>query len=141
MLKARKKGFVCHQCQKWIPITRLMGTHHRNHCPFCLYSLHVSLPCHGSMVPIGLTFKKEGKDKYGRVRQGELMVIHHCQTCQAVSINRLAADDDPTKVQALFDHSLKLEKEILDLLLTEGIVILQEKDRPEMMTQLYGKAI
>jgi hypothetical protein len=91
------------------------------------------------MLPLGLTFKKEGKDKYGQRRQGEIMLIHYCQKCREFSINRLAADDDSTSVLKIFNQSLLLEKEVLDSIANEGIVLLTAKDRPEIQTQLFGK--
>ncbi|MFH1840768.1 MAG: RNHCP domain-containing protein [Candidatus Shapirobacteria bacterium] len=134
---AHKKGFTCHQCQRWVAINKLMGTRYRNHCPFCLFSQHIKLPCHGLMKPLALTFKKEGEDKYGQPRQGELMLVHQCQKCFLTSINRLAADDDPQEVLRLFDRSLKSEE--ISFLKEEGVLPLKEEDRGQVMTQLFGK--
>jgi hypothetical protein len=52
------------------------------------------------MAPVGLTLKKS-RDKYARHTQGELMLVHRCQACGDLSINRIAADDDPQKVDRL----------------------------------------
>ena len=93
------------------------------------------------MLPLGLTFKKEGKDKCGRRRQGEMMLIHQCQKCLGLSLNRLAADDAPASVLKIFNQSLLLEKEVLDSVANEGIVLLTAKDRPEIQTQLFGKVV
>ena len=74
------KKFKCQNCSKDIKINLQMGTKNRNHCPNCLFSLHVdekpgdrSSLCYKLMEPIGLTFKKEGYDKYGKEKIGELM--------------------------------------------------------------------
>lgn len=91
------------------------------------------------MEPIGLTFKHEGTDKYGQPRQGELMLIHRCQTCDRFSINRLAADDNPTEIKAVFEKSLKSGTELTEKIAQENIALLSEKDRPEVETQLFGK--
>ncbi len=88
-------GFYCCHCNQWIPFTDFMGTKHRNHCPLCLWSKNVDyeIPgdrasqCQAGMQLIGLTFKHEGVDKYGKVRQGELMIVHECTGCKKFSIN------------------------------------------------------
>lgn len=124
-----------------------MGTLHRNQCPFCLWSKHVDLKvsgdrksaCLGAMEPIGLTFKEEGVDKYGHPRQGEVMIIHHCLECNKYSINRIAADDDPQTILAVFEKSLTLPQEIKDEIKNQNIRLLDDKDREEIRTQLLGK--
>ena len=139
--------FICSHCGKKVSYKRIIGTEHRNHCPFCLWSQHEDLEisgdrksnCHGPMKPIGLTFKKEGFDKYGNPRQGELMVIHQCQECGQISINRLAADDDTQMVLKIFANYKNLNEETLNRLKVEGIGLLTEKDKNEVMTQLFGK--
>lgn len=127
-----------------------IGTRHRNHCPECLWSLHVDekisgdrkAKCQGQMEPIGLTFKNEGLDKYGQSRQGELMIIHSCNSltggCGKISINRIAGDDEVKIIESLFkksagDHQLrkKLEEDMIKLL--------GEEDQDEVKSQLYGK--
>lgn len=146
-IKTKKKGFVCLSCGQWIPVGRGMGTRYRNHCPFCLYSRHVdekksgdrSAGCHGKMEPIGLTFKHEGWDKYGKMRQGELMIIHRCLDCDEISINRIAADDKTKKILEVFEESKKLDRKIKDLLAGSEIRLLEEKDLQEIKNQLFGK--
>lgn len=141
------KGFNCFHCQKFIPIDSFIGTHFRNHCPFCLWSSHVDFKksgdrgsqCYGEMEPIGLTFKHEGYDKYGKKKQGELMLIHHCLSCDIFSINRIAGDDSPTIVLKVFEDSFKFSLNSLSNLKEEKIDFLTKKDKKEVKTQLYGK--
>jgi DNA-directed RNA polymerase subunit RPC12/RpoP len=119
----REKSFVCLNCKKEVNI-KAIGTKNRNHCSCCLWSLHVDEKisgdrksnCHGLMEPVGLTFKDEGVDKYGKKRTGEIMVIHRCVLCGKVSKNRIAGDDNP--------------KTILELS--------EEKDKEEVRKQLFG---
>lgn len=115
--------FICKNCKKVVNKTPI-GTCNRNHCPFCLWSLHVDersgdrkSTCFGLMEPIGLAFKDEGLDKYGKKRQGEIMIVHKCQKCGKENKNRIAGDDDP--------------KAILE--------ICEEKDKKEVSRQLFGK--
>ena len=88
------------------------------------------------MEPIGLTTKTTRK-KYDPV-YGELMVIHSCHECNALSINRIAADDDVLKLSAVFDGSFRLEGTTLDLLQSFGIRLLGQADNSFIRTQLFG---
>jgi len=143
----KAKGFECVHCHQWVDCEKFIGTNFRNHCPLCLWSKHVDFkksgdrqsPCHGQMEPIGFTFKKEGFDKYGKPRQGELMIIHQCQDCGQISINRIAADDEQATILKIFENSKELEKEILTKLKQEGIRLLSGQDEKEIRTQLFGK--
>ena len=58
---------------------------YRNHCPFCLYSLHVDVEpgdrrnrCRGLMRPVGLRLA-------GRRPQ----IVHRCLDCGRVKVNRV----------------------------------------------------
>lgn len=83
--------FKCRHCRRFVcPLPS--GGHHRNHCPFCLYSRHVDerqsgdrlSTCGASMQPIG-RFQRPG---------GEDVIVHHCLGCDFERFNRIAADDD-----------------------------------------------
>lgn len=75
------------------------GGHHRNHCPICLYSLHVddremgdrASRCGGQMAPIG-TFRRQ---------RGEQVILHRCLRCGQERHNRVAADDRMAAVRQL----------------------------------------
>lgn len=145
--KHNSQGYSCLNCKTWVPISKKMGTKNRNHCPNCLWSQHVdnltsgdrSAICHGMMEPIGLTFKKEGIDKYGKPRQGELMLIHQCKRCQRISINRIAADDNIDTILAVFNASKELATTIKDQLAILQIKLLDERDEAEIRIQIYGR--
>lgn len=147
-LEEKKGGFRCCNCGQWVPFSEFMGTEHRNHCPFCLWSKHVDLEkpgdrkskCQAGMKPIGLTFKHEGLDKYGKLRQGELMLIHECTSCGKISINRIAADDNEEAILRVFEESQKLSPEKRNQLERNGIEISSRKAEKEIRTQLFGKA-
>jgi len=149
-----EKGFKCEHCRSFVSVTKFVGTAHRNHCPFCLWSKHIDqkfagdrkAACLGLMEPVGLTFKEEGKDKYGKIIQGELMVVSRCVLCYKFSINRIAADDEPKAILELFEKSLKIEKDLpagrqglKKELEKMGIRLLKEEDREEIKVQLFGK--
>ena len=129
--------FICANCGKEVTSTESIGTHQRNHCPFCLWSKHVDeVPgdrksdCFGDMMPIALTFKEEGMDKYGKKRQGEIMLVHKCQKCGKVSLNRIAGDDDEKAIMKIYEDSLNKNFENITC------TILSENDKTELNRQL-----
>jgi DNA-directed RNA polymerase subunit RPC12/RpoP len=95
--KTENTGFVCANCGK--KTQALTNGSYRNHCPFCLYSLHVdnrpgdrANPCRALMKPVGLTYK--GKKGW--------QIIHQCTKCGCRSVNKIAEDtiqpDDYSKL-------------------------------------------
>ena len=149
-MKARAASFGdfrCAHCRSIVSSTHLLsGVNNRNHCPYCLWSCHLDLfvagdrlsACKAPMKPIGLTMKK-GRNKYQREPRGELMLIHACVECQALSINRIAADDDSDKIMAVFEKSFTLAHPVHALCQENGIVILNAEDSEVVRTQLYGR--
>lgn len=145
----KKGGFRCDHCGGWVPISEYIGTHHRNHCPSCLWSKHVDLEkpgdrkasCGAGMEPVGLTFKREGFDKYGRPRRGELMLIHHCtnENCGKISINRIAGDDSPEEILRVFERSQRIDANLREEIINADIKLLTRSDEVEIRTQLFGK--
>jgi predicted RNA-binding Zn-ribbon protein involved in translation (DUF1610 family) len=138
--------FTCQHCGGYVSTSSaISGVQNRNHCPNCLWSRHVDssragdrlAACKGSMRPVGLTAKKVLK-KYGPER-GELMLIHHCQECGKISINRIAADDDPREVIQVFEASSSIGSELWERIEAEGIDVFGPDQADEVRTQLYGK--
>lgn len=84
-------AFICEKCRITVP-DRAPGTEHRNHCPNCLWSLHVDLStgdrrsgCRGLMEPVGIATRYKG----------EWALIHRCRKCGMLRMNRIAGDDNP----------------------------------------------
>lgn len=141
-------NFICLNCHKQVHLNKNIGTANRNHCPNCLYSKHVdeNIPgdrkakCLGLMKPIGLTFKLEGLDRWGKEKQGELMLIHECCDCGKISINRIAGDDLPSKILEVLTDQQNLNQTIKDKLNQSGIKLLSNtEDLTKIKTQLFGK--
>lgn len=104
--KTENRPFQCIRCGTDVqPST---DGSYRNHCPFCLYSVHVDLDpgdrqsrCGGLMQPVGM--RRRGSRP--------LQLVHHCSLCGELRVNRvvevgrqpdsidvivtLPADDDP----------------------------------------------
>lgn len=82
------QGFVCRHCARAVP--PLANGSYRNHCPHCLYSLHVDVnpgdraaDCGGLMAPVGALYS--GKKGW--------VVVHRCQRCGEKRRNKAALDD------------------------------------------------
>ena len=84
--------FICEKCGQAVPSAgEGTGTKNRNHCPACLWSLHVDLTigdrlcgCRGLMEPLAVTVRYKG----------EWALIHRCKNCGMMRTNRLAGDDN-----------------------------------------------
>lgn len=85
--KLENTGFICAHCGAEVyPLTN--GSY-RNHCPYCLFSLHIdNTPgdragdCRGLMKPVGVRWhSKKG-----------WQIVHRCDKCGAEKVNRAATD-------------------------------------------------
>ena len=89
--------FVCGHCHRAVA-GHAQGTEHRNHCPWCLWSLHVdgrpgdrAASCGGMMEPVAVSVR----------RGGEWAIIHRCRDCGALRANRIAGDDNELVLMSL----------------------------------------
>lgn len=81
-------GFICVNCERVVSSATKTA---RNHCPFCLWSLHVDakIPgdrdsdCRGKMKPVALFQKRDN-----------WIVIHRCENCDKEIQNKCAEDDN-----------------------------------------------
>lgn len=86
--KKNDSGFICAGCGKEVPP---LGYTSRNHCPYCLSSLHVDVnpgdranECRALMEPIAVDISpKKG-----------FVITHRCTKCSFVGKNKAAEDDD-----------------------------------------------
>lgn len=87
--KTENTDFICFHCGKQVP--PLTNGSYRNHCPFCLYSLHVDTSmgdressCLGLMEPQQALFNsKKGHQ-----------IIHKCLRCGVQRVNKIAENTD-----------------------------------------------
>lgn len=103
-------GFVCVNCGKTV---EKLGVTSRNHCPYCLHSLHVDIipgdranTCKGVLKPIAV----ENNSKKGYV------IVFKCTKCGAITRNKSAPDDD-------FDTLLAISKSHADMFWCRRILI------------------
>ena len=138
--------FRCGNCHALVSSMHMLSAvNNRNHCPYCLWSCHLDLysagdrlsACKAKMKPVGLTLKKS-RNKYQLNPRGELMLVHICTDCNSVSINRIAADDDPESILAVYHSSLDVAYHFAD---EQGITILHAGDMDAVYKQLFGQTI
>lgn len=91
-MKKNDCGFVCVNCGKQVEKLNVTS---RNHCPYCLHSLHVDIvpgdranPCKGILKPIAI----ETSAKKGYV------IVFKCDKCGEITRNKSADDDDFEKL-------------------------------------------
>jgi hypothetical protein len=138
--------FVCVHCRRLVQAhTLLSGVRNRNHCPHCLSSRHLDLfeagdrlaACQGCMQPVAVTLKHDG-NKYAS-DSGELMLVHICNECGKVSINRIAADDDNAVILQVFRTSRSLDAGLKASLAQNGITPLGVQHEGLVRQRLWGK--
>jgi hypothetical protein len=143
--RSSNHDFRCAHCGNYVSAMHAVcGVNNRNHCPYCLWSCHLDLltagdrlsACKAPMRPLGLT-TKPGRNKYA-LTSGELMLVHLCVGCGRLSINRIAADDDPQTLMAIFSASSTLPAGNRNLLFTSGICLLEDGDVWIVQRQLLG---
>ena len=95
--KGTQKQFICRYCGRTVS-KEAPGTRHRNHCPWCLCSVHLdrkagdrSSSCNGIMEPIAVSVR----------RGNEWVLIHRCSSCGALKENRIAGDDNELALMSL----------------------------------------
>ncbi len=139
--------FICMTCRNFVSSEELVsGVHHRNHCPYCLSSRHLDLfkagdrlsACKARMQPVALTLKRTSK-KYSREHRGEIMLVHQCEGCGKISINRIASDDNAEFLLEVFETSCSRKSIDGSLLKQDNIDLLTPKDRPILQVQLLGR--
>lgn len=89
-------GFACARCGA--AVRPLNNGSYRNHCPECLWSLHVdgvrpgdrSSRCRGLMAPVGVSYSRKG-----------YQIEHRCTRCGAVRRNVAAFDTDQGDFEAV----------------------------------------
>ena len=86
--QGRNTGFACAHCGAQVP--PLANGSYRNHCPCCLYSLHVDInpgdrlsDCGGLLEPVGVDYS--GKKGW--------VILHRCARCGETRRNKAALDD------------------------------------------------
>lgn len=94
-----EEEFVCSNCGK---LVHNLGYTARDHCPYCLYSMHVDInpgdrlnECKGLMAPVGI---EKCKDTY--------KVVYKCEKCKEIHKNIMAKDDDINLIIELSKNNL-----------------------------------
>jgi hypothetical protein len=127
--QSSEEVFKCRHCRRFVcPLP--YGGHHRNHCPFCLYSRHVDdrkpgdrmSSCGASMEPTG----------YFQRPNGEYVIVHHCMGCDIERFNRIGADDDFDLVLLLPEVPPRTSREVKARQIEEYLAQTEELKEPEV---------
>jgi hypothetical protein len=102
-----------------------------------LVKAHRLAACKRQMRPVGLAMKKSRK-KYGDTARGELMLIHQCEECGKLSINRIAADDIAERIYEILDGASGLSVDTHHQLKQNGIQPLELEDAAVVKNRLFG---
>ena len=138
--------FVCMNCHNFVSAeAALSGVHNRNHCPYCLASRHLDLfepgdrlsACKARMRPVALALKRSTR-KYARPGDGELMLVHVCEDCGKVSLNRIAADDDNQQILGVFESSSSLDHPLQCVLSENKVTPIAKTDLQVVTRRLFG---
>lgn len=96
-------SFVCPNCGKTVSLNA-PGTKNRNHCPFCLASLHVDNEIGDRKSECGGIMHAQGKI---HKPDGEEVLVHKCEKCGLLRKNRIAGDDSIALVKELSELNAK----------------------------------
>ena len=99
----KNESFTCSNCGKHV---EKGDGFIRNHCPFCLHSLHVDLDvpgdrlskCKGIMKPVALK----------TIRVGEFKIKFKCTKCDHTFVNKVLPDDNMDKIIELSTKPFEL---------------------------------
>lgn len=90
--KMKDESFICYNCGKEVSP---LGYTSRDHCPECLYSLHVDInpgdrasTCKGHLIPIGIEKNKKMGYK----------ILYKCDKCGYKTKNIMASDDNMERI-------------------------------------------
>jgi len=99
---AERDSFTCLHCGQKVAI-KTFGTAPRNHCPHCLWSVHLDeVPgdgragCGGHMEPVAVWVR----------RGGGWALIHRCNKCGVFRSNCIAGDDNELALLSLAVRAL-----------------------------------
>ena len=94
------EDFTCNVCKR--KVTSL-GYSARDHCPYCLSSIHVDNnpgdrknTCHGILEPIAIELK-----------DNNYKIVYRCNKCGAIKKNTMARDDNMDLIISIMSHPEK----------------------------------
>lgn len=95
------EGFVCKNCgMKVLPLVYSS----RDHCPFCLCSIHIDIlpgdrknTCLGVLKPIDLEYKQN---------KG-YVIVYKCSKCGEIHKNKTANDDNKNQIMKVANKTYK----------------------------------
>ena len=112
--KKLDSGFICTNCGKDV---QPLGYTSRNHCPYCLCSIHVDIDpgdrannCKGLLVPVGIEYN--AKKGY--------IIVHKCRNCGEIKKNKAAEDDSYELILNIMKNTRNSFNTALSLIVLSG---------------------
>lgn len=95
-------GFICQNCKKTVLPLKYSS---RDHCPYCLCSLHVDIMpgdranlCKGLLVPFDLEYNQN---------KG-FVIVYKCQKCNQIHKNKISEDDSKDEINKVSNKTYKI---------------------------------
>jgi predicted RNA-binding Zn-ribbon protein involved in translation (DUF1610 family) len=94
----RNEEFTCYQCGREV---KPHESSSRDHCPFCLFGLHVDVypgdranTCKGKLKPIGVKMSNKKEQ-----------IVYKCQNCREYVYCKTAPDDSREVISQLYEKA------------------------------------
>ena len=101
MFTKNDNGFVCANCGKKVEPLKYSS---RDHCPYCLCSLHVDInpgdranECKGILKPFDLEYSQN---------KG-YVIVYRCEKCHQQHKNKVAEDDDKEVIRIVSNKTYR----------------------------------
>ncbi|MEG1705222.1 MAG: RNHCP domain-containing protein [Clostridia bacterium] len=101
MFVKNDNSFVCCNCNRKV---EKLGYTSRDHCNYCLHSIHVDITpgdrlneCKGTLIPINIEVSKKGQ-----------VIIYKCNKCGKLIKNIVATDDDKEVIYNIIESYAKM---------------------------------
>jgi hypothetical protein len=90
------------------------------------------------MKPIALAFKNYEVNPFTGRGNGELMIVHHCLSCDQISPNRIAGDDNEYKILSILEESFSLDANQINSINVLGISMVTKNHKEVVLISLFG---
>jgi hypothetical protein len=90
------------------------------------------------MQPIATAFKNYEINPFTNRGSGELMIVHQCLSCDKISPNRIAGDDNEYQTLSILEDSFNLDSSLITKIKNLGINIITPENKEDALISLFG---
>ncbi len=90
------------------------------------------------MKPIALSFKNYEVNPFTGRGNGELMIVHQCLSCDQISPNRIAGDDNEYQILSAMEDSFNIDALLMDKIKNLGINLITPGNKKDALISLFG---